>query len=67
MESGKKRKKAAKLDHLARQPPTGTFRLRDGDRRRRGGITVDQALAEKQARREGSLPPLPPEPDAPAS
>jgi hypothetical protein len=63
MASGKNRRKEAKLDRKARQPPTGVFRHRDGDRRRRGGITADQGLAEKRARQQGLLPPLPPEPE----
>jgi hypothetical protein len=63
MASGKKRRKETRLDRKARQPPTGTFRHRDGDRRRRGGITADQGLAEKKARLQGLIPPLPPEPE----
>jgi hypothetical protein len=63
MASGKKRRKQVKLDRQARQPPSGAFRHRDGDRHRRGGITADQALADKKARQQGLIPPLPPEPD----
>jgi hypothetical protein len=63
MASGKKRRKVAKLDRLARQPPTGTFRHRDGDRRRRGGVTADEGLAAKKAMQQGEIPPLPPEPE----
>jgi hypothetical protein len=46
MASNKKRHKAAKQDRLQQQaePP----RQRDGDRRRRGAISVDKAIAEKR-------------------
>jgi hypothetical protein len=49
MASQKKRRKAVKLNREQKQPPAGPFRHKDGDRRRRGGLTADQALANKRA------------------
>jgi hypothetical protein len=51
MASGKKRQKAA---HQARkqQPAAGPFRHRDGDRRRRGGMTYEQGAAQKRSMQE---------------
>jgi hypothetical protein len=60
MASGKKRRKQVKLDRQARRTPTGVFRHRDGDRRRR--YPTAEAIATKKARQQGLLPPLPPEP-----
>jgi hypothetical protein len=53
MASGKKVRKQAKQSRKARQPVTGTFRHRDGDRRHREGMAkaVKQAKAEKAALR----------------
>jgi hypothetical protein len=45
MASTKKRRKAAKLGRERTRP----VRQKDGDRRRRGGPTYEQGLADKQA------------------
>jgi hypothetical protein len=53
MASDKKRRKASKADRKSQQPPpAGAFRHLDGDRRRRGGIRVDDVIAHKQQFRE---------------
>lgn len=57
MASSKKRRKASKSARQT-QPPTGAFRHRDGDRRRRGGPSADQAIKDKEARRQFGTPPL---------
>jgi hypothetical protein len=49
MASGKKRRKNARQARKARQTRVGPFRHPDGDRRRRGGLTADEALARKRA------------------
>jgi hypothetical protein len=49
MASQKKRRKAVKLTREQKQPRTGPFRHKDGDRRRRSGLTADQAIANKRA------------------
>ena len=54
MASDKRRRKAAKL---SKPKPTTPFRHRDGDRRRRGGPTADQAIKFKRAMQEGLIPP----------
>lgn len=55
MASNKKNRKRA---NAARKLITGPVtRHPDGDRRRRGGLTADQALADKQARQ--SFPGIP--------
>jgi hypothetical protein len=54
--SQKKRRKAVKLIREQQQPRTGPFRHKDGDRRRRGGITADQALADKRAMQQLGAP-----------
>jgi hypothetical protein len=48
MASDKKRAKANKSKYT--NPKTGEFRHTDGDRRRRGGMTADQAGRDKKAR-----------------
>ena len=61
MASGKKNRKASKAAKRTYQPPAGPFRHPDGDRRRRGGPNVDQAIAHKHQFRElFGAPPLPP-------
>jgi hypothetical protein len=56
--SPKKRRKANKLTRQQMHPRTGPFRHADGDRRRRGGQTADQAIAEKRAMQQfGAIPP----------
>jgi hypothetical protein len=56
--SPKKRRKANKLTHQKRHPRTGPFRHADGDRRRRGGMTADEGLANKRAMQQfGAIPP----------
>ena len=58
MASPKKRRKATKLTRKDRKPGTGPFRHADGDRRRRGGKTADQAVADKRAMQQfGAIPP----------
>lgn len=61
MASGKKVRKQAKQARKARQPVTGTFRHRDGDRRHRETMAkaVKQAKAEKEALRHLGAVPLP--------
>jgi hypothetical protein len=56
MASGKKRRKAAKLTKARQQPRTGPFRHKDGDRRRRGGLTADQATANKRLMQQLGAP-----------
>lgn len=48
MASRKERRKDAKTAHERLKPTTGPFRHPDGDRRRRGGMTADQGIANKQ-------------------
>ena len=63
MASDKKKRKAARQGKKQSTAP-GTFRHRDGDRRRRGlSIRVEDAIAAKRAMQSGALPPPPP-PDA---
>jgi hypothetical protein len=59
MASGKKQRKAARLARKQRQARPGPFRHPDGDRRRRGGLTADEALAQKRAMQQlgAALPP----------
>jgi hypothetical protein len=59
MASQKKRRKAAKLTRAQRHPHTGPFRHKDGDRRRCGGATADQAIANKQMMQQLGAPILP--------
>ena len=54
MASTKKRRKLIKVQRESQGRPK---KPADGDRRRRVGITGDQATAFKQARREGRVPP----------
>jgi hypothetical protein len=56
MASQKKRRKAIKLNREQKQPPTGPFRHKDGDRRHRGGLTADKALANKRAMQQLGAP-----------
>jgi hypothetical protein len=57
MVSPKKRRKDAKSTRKQQQPRTGVFRHADGDRRRRGGRTYEQGLAEKQVMQQmGAVP-----------
>ena len=54
MASDKKPKKAKKSKYATR---TGEFRHSDGDRRRRGGPTADQATRDKKTRQTfGGIP-----------
>ena len=48
MASDKKPRKANKSKYA--NPKTGEFRHSDGDRRRRGGPTADQAIRDKKIR-----------------
>ena len=60
MASGKTRRKAARQARKQRQVRTGPFRHPDGDRRRRGGQRVEDALAQKRAMQQfGAI--IPPE------
>ncbi len=62
MASPKKRRKEIKITRKQRQPRGGAFRHPDGDRRRRGGTTYEQGLADKRALRQmGATPPVPEE------
>jgi hypothetical protein len=56
MASPKKRRKAVKLNREEQQPRTGPFRHKDGDRRRRGGLTANQAIADKRAMQQLGAP-----------
>ena len=57
------RKKAKKSKYSTR---TGEYRHSDGDRRRRGGASVDQAIRDKRARQtfSGGIPVEDPPPAA---
>jgi hypothetical protein len=60
MASCKQQRKSANAARKAKRPPTGAFRHRDGDRRRRGeGLRVEDAIALKQAMQGGLPPPQP--------
>jgi hypothetical protein len=59
MASSKKRRKSANLARKDRRPATGPFRHPDGDRRRRGGPSADQAIRDKRAMQQFPLPPVP--------
>jgi hypothetical protein len=48
MASDKKKRKQVKNKYAARKP--GPFTHPDGDRRRRGGPNVDQAIRDKRSR-----------------
>ncbi|MBA4192215.1 MAG: hypothetical protein C0467_29960 [Planctomycetaceae bacterium] len=56
MASDKKPRKANKGKYT--NPKTGEFRHTDGDRRRRGGPNVDQAIRDKKIRQSftGGIP-----------
>jgi hypothetical protein len=56
MASQKKRRKAVKLTREQQKPRTGPLRHKDGDRRRRGGLTADQAIANKRAMQQLGTP-----------
>jgi hypothetical protein len=62
MSSQKKRRKAVKLTREQQKPRTGPFRHKDGDRRRRGGMTFEEGLANKRAMQQLGAP-LPRDPD----
>jgi hypothetical protein len=49
MASAKKRRKENKIAQQAKRPHQGHHRHADGDRRRRGGPTYEQGLAQKHA------------------
>jgi hypothetical protein len=57
MASGKKLRKIVKAKRERLTPPGQARRIADGDRRRRGGMRVQDALAFKKAKREGLIPP----------
>jgi hypothetical protein len=57
--SQKKRCKATKLSRQQQQAPSGPFRHKDGDRRRRGGRTADQAMANKRLMQQLGAPAAP--------
>ena len=60
MASDKKKRKAARQTKK-QNTPSGAYRHRDGDRRRRGlSIRVEDAIAAKRAMQTGALPPPPP-------
>ena len=61
MASQKKRRKAAKVTKAQQHLAAGPFRHKDGDRRRRGGITADQAVANKRLMQQLGAP-IPPDP-----
>ena len=62
MASRKQQRKQAKRVYEAKHPRTGPFRHADGDRRRRGGIRVEDAIAQKRLMQQlGAV--LPPESD----
>ncbi len=63
MASDKKRKQAKKGKYT--NPKTGEFRHTDGDRRRRGGPNVEQAIRDKKTRQTftGGIPVDEPPPD----
>jgi len=50
MASDKRRHKDAKLDRARQTPASGPPRQKDGDRRRRVGLTADKGMADKMAR-----------------
>lgn len=62
MASGKKRRKEVKQIKL-RQQPTGPRKIKDGDRRRRGGPSAKEAIARKQLLQYEGLPLPVEEPD----
>ena len=61
MASDKKRRKEVKAKQKATRPAK-PFVHPDGDRRRRGGLTADQGIADKRARQTftGGVPDEPP-------
>ena len=63
MANDKKRRKANKSKYA--NPKTGDFRHTDGDRRRRGGPTADQAIRNKKIRQTftGGIPTDTPPPE----
>lgn len=65
MASDKKPKKANKLKYASK---AGEFRHTDGDRRRRGGPSVDQAIRDKRTRQSfaGGVPDDAPPPAGPS-
>ncbi len=66
MASFKKKRKDARNRSVGppKPVPPGPFRHPDGDRRRRGGLTADQGIADKQAIQQfGALIPDDDDPD----
>jgi hypothetical protein len=61
MASDKQRRKQAKATKKSTQPAGKPFRHPDGDRRRRGGITADQGIANKKLMQQFEV--APPTPD----
>ena len=63
MASPKKQRKRAKIEQKTRHPQSGPHRHPDGDRRRRDGIRVEDAIAHKRAMQQfyGAPPPDPEE------
>lgn len=55
MASGKKRRKEVKQTKL-RQQPAGPRKIKDGDRRRRGGPSAREAYARKRLLQMEGLP-----------
>ena len=62
MASDKKRRKEVKQLKL-RQQPAGPRKIKDGDRRRRGGPTSKEAYARKRLLQMEGLPVEEPEPE----
>jgi hypothetical protein len=56
MASQKKRRKAVRLTREQQKPRTGPLRHKDGDRRRRGGMTYGEGLANKRAMQQLGAP-----------
>jgi hypothetical protein len=64
MASRKQRRKAARSARKQRRPQTGPFRHPDGDRRHRGAMRVEDAIAIKRAMQQFEAPVLPDDPEA---
>lgn len=64
MASDRKRRQALKRLRELQSPPTGPFRHRDGDRRRRQGPSAREAIARKRWLQQfGGYPPPDAEPE----
>ena len=59
MASSKRRRKDTRQIRKQQQPQGGVFRHRDGDRRRRGAIRVEDAIKAKRAMQQPPELPLP--------